>query len=279
MRRKDKPSKLEKFLGARKGIEPITAKRLESDLAKLIEGIRDVAGRDKHVNGALRYLMLQPLRQVAEDLVNIQRMGEREAGRLKIKYGNLGTTGRWLVTPNCRGEGRRLTERLRGWYPKRKNAKPETLYELDEPWAGCDYLIWNHHADAFRAWPRTIYEPQRRELYIPGDDLLAELDAIEVPEREHSTPLLRLSLAIGERRVKEGWIGIDEPGDHPWVSSDEFSLGVLVPQSYAAACIHHLGPTFGVDVEEDGDDLIVTWNGAFVVRERIRPSDWIAKRR
>ncbi len=140
-------------------------------------------------------------------------------------------------------------------------------------------MIYNEHLATFRAWPAKIYEPKRRDVYEMAEDFRADLDAMKLPDHEHSTTLLRISLGTGHRRESNGWIEIGGPIRNRWDSDGQFGLGIPIPQNYAVVAIQHLGSTFGVSAERLGDELRVTWNGAFIIQERVRLIVWVTSKK
>lgn len=212
-------------------------------------------------------------------------MGEREAGQRSVPYNLLGLLGRWLITPNIRQGKKCLPSRIADWYPEGR-PDPEVLYRLQRPWGGQDFIIWNDAFEEqhFRAWSSRLYEPSRRQVEVAPPKVMAALAGVRLPKRNMNTAALRLSLATGQSRVVHGWLRIEKSSKFSWVNSKHYKsknpAGIHLPQTYVAACVPLLGPTFGVSVEEigQGDEskwINVTWSGAFVLRECIRCEDWV----
>lgn len=261
---------LERFFDERADINPITRNVLSKDLEEVVsEMLKATSGDLRTAQGALRYLMLGPLRSVAADIEAMQRLDEREQGRRKVPKEEMGSTMRALVSPNFGLGQSRVPKALR----RRQPCFGEFLYEFKEPWNGKDFMITDGEAKVFRAWSRKIYTPPEGQADPVPSALLKRLKRLEIPERNENAALLRMCLPVGERRRSRGaWITVSEIIG-VWNDGD-FSAYPALPSTYVANLLHHTGTKYGALVKKKGGKLLVIWNGTFLVRELIDPANW-----
>ena len=212
---------------------------------------------------------LRPLIKRIDEIIALERQQDR-------LYSQGGPALRAMVTPGAFKQ--LLPARSVSNFKKRILMRGrERLFRMPHSRGGKDFVIINTTTGTFRAWPASFHRPRKSRLEDPGpelDDLLAE----NLPERDLSTVLIRMSLAPTFQARQARWIDLSEP---PFQSLDVWTAdGHVLPQTYVLAVLPHLGTRAGLKIEQlDDDRLEVTWNGQiFAMREIIKVTDWIQVR-